>query len=42
MNHKHWCEIGKHEWECDGTQAVRVWAGETQTNALRGSARRRD
>jgi hypothetical protein len=30
MTHKHWCEIGKHEWECDGTQAVRVWAGETE------------
>lgn len=29
MSHKHWCEIGKHEWECDGTQAVRIWAGET-------------
>ena len=30
MSHKHWCEIGQHEWECEGTQAVRVWAGETQ------------
>lgn len=29
MSHKHWCEIGSHEWDCDGTQAVRVWAGET-------------
>ena len=30
MSHKHWCDIGYHEWECDGTQAVRVWAGETK------------
>ena len=30
MSHKHWCEIGQHEWACDGTLAVRVWAGETQ------------
>ena len=24
MSHKHWCEITGHEWECDGTQAVRL------------------
>jgi hypothetical protein len=30
VSHEHWCEIGQHEWECDGTQAVRVWAGETE------------
>ena len=30
MTHKHWCEIGKHEWDCDGTQAIRTWAGMTE------------
>jgi len=30
MTHKHWCEIGLHEWECDGTNAIRIWAGETE------------
>jgi len=30
MTHKHWCEIGLHEWDCDGTNAIRIWAGETE------------
>jgi hypothetical protein len=24
MSHKHWCDITGHEWECDGTHAVRL------------------
>ena len=30
MTHKHWCEIGQHEWDCDGTLAIRTWAGMTE------------